>query len=205
MTAAVPPAPDAAPEPKRSPSALLWGALFMIAMFGAGIGARLVNLNGFWSMVVMLPPMLLLIPYLRTYEARAAAQGCVSPALIRYNRRQLIWAFVYVAALFIAITAQDRLDPNGALLWAVAMLPALPIFYFVYSLRAYLREEDDEYLKMRFVDQALWGLGGLMVIATFWGFLESFGAVPHAAGWLALPIWAIGMGAAGIIQKWRGA
>jgi hypothetical protein len=195
---------DAAPGTSRRHATSLWGIAFIATMFGAGIGARIVNLNGFWSMVVMLPPMLLLIPYLRTYEARATAQGCASPALVRYNRRQLIWAFVYVAALFIAITAQDRLDPDGALLWFVAMLPALPIFYFVYTLRAYLREEDDEYLKMRFVDQALWGLGGLMILATFWGFLESFRVVPHAAGWLALPVWAICMGAAGMIQKWRG-
>jgi hypothetical protein len=192
------------PTPARGLSTGLWGLAFFVTMFGAGIGARIVNLNGFWSMAVMLPPMLLLIPLIRAGQARAAALGCSSPAFQRYNLRALRWSFVYVLALFIAVTAQDRLDPDGPLLWLVAILPALPIFYFVYTLRAYLREEEDEYLKMRFVDNALWGLGGLMVIATFWGFLESFRLVPHAHGGLALPVWAIGMGAAGMIQKWRG-
>jgi hypothetical protein len=191
--------------PFRRFSTILWGLAFGAVMLGAVIGGRFAELNAFWSMVVMLPPMLLLIPYMRSYEARATTLGCASPALNRYNRRQLIWAFVYVAALFTAITAQDWLDPDGALLWIVAMLPALPIFYFVYILRAYLREEEDEYLKMRFVDNALWGLGALMVIATIWGFLESFRLVPHVEGWLALPVWGIGMGAADFIKKLRGA
>jgi hypothetical protein len=178
-----------------------WGITFVFAMFGSGIFARTIGLNDFWSMAIMVPPMLLLIPLIRSSQQRGAELGCNSQALIRYNRRALFWSFGYVAALFIAVTVKDRLDPQGLLLWLVAVLPALPIFYFVYTLRAYLREEDDEYLKMRFVEQSLWGLGALLVLATFYGFLESFGLVPHAAGWLALPIWAIGMGAAGIWQR----
>jgi hypothetical protein len=184
---------------------ILWGFAFVFAMFGAGIFARTVDLNDFWSMAIMVPPMLLLIPLIRSGERRGSELGCNSQALVRYNRRSLIWSFTYMIALFVAVMAKDRLDPQGAVLWLVAMLPSLPIFYFVYTLRAYLREEEDEYLKMRFVEQALWGLALLLVLATFYGFLESFGAVPHAAGWLALPVWAIGMGAAGVWMKVRGA
>jgi hypothetical protein len=180
---------------------MLWGAAFFVSMFGAGIFARTVDLDDFWSMAIMLPPMLLLLPLIRSGEKYGAAIGCTSPALARYNRRALLWSFTYVIALFIAVMAKDRLDPHGALLWMVAVLPSLPIFYFVYTLHAYLREEQDEYLKMRFIAQALWGLGILLVLSTFYGFLESFGAVPHAAGWLSLPVWAIGMGAAGIWQR----
>ena len=182
---------------------MFWGVAFVVAMFGAGIFARTVGLNDFWSMAIMLPPMLLLIPLIRLGEKYGTALGCTSQALVRYNRRALAWSFAYVIALFIAVVAKDRLDPHGPLLWLVAALPSLPIFYFVYTLHAYLREEDDEYLKMRFVEQALWGLGLLLVLATFWGFLESFGAVPHAAGWLALPVWAIGMGLAAFWKKLR--
>ncbi len=181
----------------------IWGAAFVVAMFGAGIFARTVNLDSFWSMAIMCPPMLLLIPLVRSSQRRGAELGCTSPALAQYNRRALIWSFAYVAALFVAVVAQDRLDPHGPLLWLVAILPALPIVYFVHTLRTYLRDEQDEYLKTRFVEQALWGLGALLVLATFYGFLESFRLVPHAAGWLALPVWAIGMGAAGMWQRLR--
>lgn len=181
-----------------------WGASFIVAMFGAGIFARVVDLDAFWSMAIMVPPMLLLIPMIRSSQKRGVALGCMSPALVQYNRRALIWSFTYVIALLVAVMAQDRLEPKGPLLWLIAMLPALPVFYFVHTLRSYLREEQDEYLRMNFVEQALWGLGLLLVLATFWGFLESFGVVPHAPGWLALPVWAIGMGIAGFLKKmWK--
>lgn len=192
---------NANPDAHSKARPMLWGLVFFVAMFGAGIFARTVDLNGFWSMVIMLPPMLLLIPLIRSGEKRGAELGCKSEALVRYNRRALIWSFTYMIALFIAVTVQGRFEPKGVLLWLVAFLPSLPIFYFVYTLHAYLREEQDEYLKMRFVEQALWGLGILLVFATFYGFLESFGAVPHAPGWLTLPVWAIGMGAAGFWQR----
>lgn len=179
----------------------IWGASFIIAMFGAGIFARAVGLNDFWSMAIMVPPMLLLIPLIRSGEKRGAELGCMSPALKRYNRRALIWSFAYVSALFFAVTVQAQVDLKGPSLWLIAVLPSLPIFYFVYTLFAYLREEQDEYLKMNFVEQMLAGLGLLIVLATLWGFLGSFGVVPHAPGWLALPVWAIGMGIAGFVKK----
>jgi hypothetical protein len=192
-------------KPAQKWTTWVWGVAFMVSMFGAGIFARIIGLDDFWSMAIMLPPMLLLIPLIRSGEQYGAETGCGSPALVQYNRRALMWSFAYVITLFIAVMAQDRFEPEGLLLWLVAILPALPIFYFVYTLRTYLREEQDEYLKMQFVEHALWGLGLLLVLATFWGFLESFGAVPHAPGWLALPVWAIGMGLAAFWKKARGA
>src|SRR3546814_17809783 len=53
-------AEDSAPAANRAP--LLWGLAFVVAMFGTAIGARFVGLSGFWTILVMLPPMLLLLP-----------------------------------------------------------------------------------------------------------------------------------------------
>ena len=179
---------------------LFWALAFLVGTFGTGIAARMVGLSGVWTMIVMLPPMLLLIPLVRSTERNNAAQGCASPALRQYNRRALIWAFAYVATLFLAVTIHDSLRPHGPLLWLIGVMPSLPILYMVWSLYRYLIEETDEYLKMRNAGNALFGLGLLLVVATFWGFLESFGALPHAPGWLAVPVWAIGLGVA---QIWR--
>src|SRR3546814_781585 len=99
-------AEDSAPAANRAP--LLWGLAFVVAMFGTAIGARFVGLSGFWTMLVMLPPMLLLIPLVRSTERSGNLAGCNSPALKRYNRRVLIWAFAYVAALFFAISEIGR-------------------------------------------------------------------------------------------------
>lgn len=195
-------ADDAAPPARRAP--LLWGLAFVAAMFGTGIAARAAQLDGVWSMIVMLPPMLLMIPLVRSAERDGNLAGCSSPALKRYNRRGLIWAFSYVAALFFAISVNKAWHPEGALLWLIAVLPALPILYFVWSLHRYLVEETDEYLKMRHVGHALFGLGLLLIVATVWGFLESFGLVPHVESWMAVAVWAFGLGLAQIVQRVRG-
>lgn len=191
------------PMPRhRAP--LLWGLAFMVATFGTGIFARVVGLNGFWSMAVMLPPMLLLIPMIRSAERGGNLAGCNSPALSRYNRRGLLWAFGYVAALFFAISVNDWLKPAGPLLWLIAVLPALPILYFVWALYRYLIEETDEYLKMRYVSDALFGLGLLLIVSTIWGFLESFKVVPHVESWIVVPVWAIGLGLSQIRRRISG-
>src|SRR3546814_1486161 len=94
-------------------------------MFGTGFGARFAGLDGIWTMIVMLPPMLLLIPLIRSTERSGNLAGCTSPALKRYNRRGLIWSFSYVAALFFAVSFNDWLKHEGPLLWLIAVLPAL--------------------------------------------------------------------------------
>ena len=195
-------AQDNAPVANHAP--LLWGLAFVVAMFGTGFGARFAGLGGIWTMIVMLPPMLLLIPLIRSTERDDNFAGCSSPALKRYNRRGLIWSFSYVAALFFAISVNDWLKPEGPLLWLIAVLPALPIVYFVWGLYRYLVEETDEYLKMRYVTHALFGLGLLLIVATVWGFLESFKVVPHVESWMAVPVWAIGLGVAQIWHRVRG-
>lgn len=192
---------DSAPVANYAPT--LWGLAFVAAMFGTGFGARLSHLSGFWTMVVMLPPMLLLIPLIRSTERSGNLSGCTSPALKRYNQRGLIWAFSYVAALFFAISINDWLKPDGPLLWLIAVLPALPIVYFVWGLYRYLVEETDEYLKMRYVVSALFGLGFVLIASTVWGFLESFKVVPHIQSWLVVPLWAIGLGLSQIWQRVR--
>lgn len=95
---------------------LLWGMAFVAAMFGAGIFARAVDLNSFWSMAIMIPPMFLLFPIVKSAQRRQAAVcGNVSPATIAYNRRMLIWSFAYVVTFFAAISVFNQMKPTGPL------------------------------------------------------------------------------------------
>jgi hypothetical protein len=181
-----------------------WAFAFVAGMFGTGALTRILDFNSFWSMAVMVPPMLLLIPMLRASEKAGATCGSISPAIKAYNRRSLIWSFSYFIALFIAITALHQWKPSGPLLWAIAILPSLPIVYFVWALGRYLIEESDEYMRMRQVSAALFATGCLLVAATFWGFLETFGVAPHVPGWVAVPVWAIGLGLGQLFNKVRG-
>lgn len=190
-------------QPAGNRAALLWPVAFITGMFGAGIFARVVELNAFWSMAIMVPPMLLLIPMIRSVQKRYRAAGLTVPAaIVAYNRRMLIWSFTYMAALFGAITLYHQLKPTGPILWFIAIVPAMPIVYFVWALGRYLVEETDEYVRMRQVSAALFATGWLLVLATFWGFLETFGVAVHVSAWAAVPVWAIGLGA---VQIWRAA
>lgn len=181
----------------------LWGLAFFVGMFGTGIAARAFDLGSTPSMLVMIPPMLLLIPMVRAGERAQAACGSASPAMRRYNRRGLVWSFTYVALLFAAIAGSRALQAQGPLLWGLAVLPALPILYLLWAMARYLVEEQDEYLRMQVVHAALWATGLLLGVATVWGFLETFGLVPHVPGWAAVPVWAIGLALGTFVNRWR--
>jgi hypothetical protein len=180
----------------------LWGAAFFVGMFGTGFTARALDLGSIASAAVMIPPMLLLIPFVRASEKAQKACGALSPATLRYNRRGLTWAFGYVVLLFAAVAGQ-KAGAQGPLLWLLALLPVLPILYLLWSMARYLVEEQDEYLRMKVVNAALSATGLLLAVATAWGFLETFGLVPHVPGWAAVPVWAVGLGAASFVGRWR--
>ena len=50
-----------------------------------------------------------------------------------------------------------------------------------------------------------WHLGGLMAIASVWGFLEMFDLAPHVPAWSAFPLWAalIGPAQAFVRRRYR--
>jgi hypothetical protein len=180
-----------------------WAAAFVIATIGGGLTCNALHLGPYVTMGVVGCAMLLLLPMVRATEKAQAEGGCTSPAQRRYNQRTIIWVFSYMLALFAAIMIQHRFNPGGIVLAVVAIVPALPILYMLWGMKRYLDEEQDEYLRLRFVNAALIGTGILLAAATVWGFLESFHVAPHAPGWLAVAVWAMGMGLGGWIARRR--
>lgn len=117
-----------------------------------------------------------------------------SPALVRYNKRFLIASLAYVAGMLIAAGIYNRGMPPGALGYAVSLLPTVPVLAMIVTMGRYLVEETDEYLRHRASLSSLIGLGVVLVLGTVWGFLETFGLVPHVWAWWVMPAWAIGLG-----------
>lgn len=181
----------------------LWAFAFVVAMFGTGLFARLLELGSLASMLVMVPPMMLLIPMIRSLERRSTELGCLSPALRRYNRRFVTASLAYVVALFAAIGLDDYFALTGPALWIIALLPTVPIMAMIWTMARLLNEETDEYLRMQSINAALFATGFLLVIATLWGFLETFGVVPHVWTWAAFPVWALGLGVGQLVSKAR--
>lgn len=184
----------------------LWAGAFMAGMFGMAGWLSTSGLMGKpWSLALMALPMLLLIPMMRASERSQRASGCASPVAVRYNRHMLVVSFAYMIGLFTATSLYNAYDLTPVQAGLLSLLPTLPIFGMIWAMGRYLVEEQDEYLRARVVASALIATGLLLAIATFWGFLASFKAVPAMPGWAVVPIWAVGLGVGQLVNKVRGA
>lgn len=185
----------------RSP--LLWGAVFGLGMVLTGWLVRSGRIESPYDIALVALFSLSLFKLRQSALNRAADCGIDTPALRSYNRRALIWALSYVALLGLALSARNLWHPGGPVLWLLALLPSLTIGYFVWALWRYLADEADEYQRMRQIQSALFGTAVLLVVASTWGFLETFGIAPHAEGWWAVAIFAAGQGLGSVVQNRR--
>ena len=136
----------------------------------------------------------------RTCEQRAIDSGNFSTAMGRYNRRMLLSSGVYVVGLFGAIWAHDSLKPDGGLAFLFALAPSVGVLMMVWAMGRLIFEEQDEYLRHRYIRASLFGLGTLLTLATVWGFFEQFDLVPHVPTWAAVPVFAVGLGIANLVR-----
>lgn len=125
----------------------------------------------------------------------------VSVAYRRYNRR-IIWAsLAYSATLLGSMYSLKHHLIDGPVLWAIAALPALSIIGLFAALGRYLVEEQDEYLRMQMVKQALWASGFALSWATLWGFFHAFGLVDQFdVNWISV-VWFFGLGFGAIANE----
>jgi hypothetical protein len=178
---------DPAPRP------WLWAGLFLLTMAGTAAASIFEVLDNAWRTVLFFVAMGLLVPMVRASRARYEAQGCMSPALRRYNNRVLVAMTLYMASFFVAVGVHDRVAAGSAVLWLLATVPVMPLLGMIWAMQRYLGEETDEYLRHRAIQAALFGLALVLVVGTVWGFLETFGLVPHVWAWWVFPAWAIGL------------
>jgi hypothetical protein len=189
-------------DPGAKRARFIWAAAFVIAM---GLAAGIINsvdLGFLGSLAVVLVPMLLLIPMVRSAERAQAETGCVTPAMRRYNRRMMVMSFGYIFALFAALGLTRQMQVHGPLLWVLALLPTLPITGMIVTMGRLLVEETDEYQRMRMVRASLIATGLVLVLASLWGFLEMFDLVPHVWLWAVFPVWALGLGIGQLTNRW---
>jgi len=67
---------------------------------------------------------------------------------------------------------------GGALRYAIALLPAVPLVGVIALVAQAISTEEDEFQRAVWAQAVLWGTGTTMVASTVWGFLEKAGA-PH--------------------------
>jgi hypothetical protein len=122
----------------------------------------------------------------------------------RYNKRVLALSLIYALLLIGAIMIFKRIHPAGPLAWLLAILPALPIIGIVAVMGRYLVEESDEYLRAMETRKSLIATGFMLTVTTGWGFLQSFGLLPHVDFYWATIIWFGGLGVGSCVQAvWK--
>jgi hypothetical protein len=139
-------------------------------------------------------PAALAVQMLRTLRGADLAQSLAGPAINRYNLRMMAASLAYVAGLLIAVWVFNRFQPEPSIVFAISLLPTVPALAMIFFMFRYIVEETDEYLRHRASLASLIGLGLVLGLGTIWGFMETFGLVPHVWAWWVVPAWAIGLG-----------
>ncbi|MDA7949227.1 MAG: hypothetical protein MPJ78_17335 [Hyphomicrobiaceae bacterium] len=111
---------------------------------------------------------------------------------------------VYTAGVFGITWAVDHLALPA---FALCGLAAIPIFAILCALWAHWRfiTEIDEFLRAIQINAVLFGVAGVLVVATGWGTLEMLADAPSLQVFWLLPIfWAAYAAAAVVITKREG-
>lgn len=181
-----------------------WAAVFLAAMAMAAT-ANILGLVPGWARVwVMFAPLVLVPPMARAQLALLSDKGISSPALSRYSRNMLLAGGIYMVVFISAAHVYDRFDVGRAATIALALASIAPVMGMIWTMARYLREEQDEYLRNRAINAALFGLLLVLVLGSLWGFLETFGLLPHVWAWWVFPVWAIGLGIGNCWEWMRG-
>jgi hypothetical protein len=194
----------AEPENERPlPKVGLPTLAYVVVVFGA-LGAYLTfRPSGALLALLIAAPVLALAWMLRTWFRYNRMGGGKSAAQRAYLRRFLPLMLAYAAMLIGAVWLNKTVAPSGALAVALASLPALPLVGVIWAMGRLLVEEKDEYQRSLSVRQFLIATGFMLVVACVWGFLETFGQVPHLPMYWAFIIWCAGLGIGSAVNEMK--
>ena len=179
-------------------------ALLMIALMAGGVAGvlflRRYDLGWVGALVMSVVLLVATVSLIRAAGRRARTLGCASPAMLRYNRRMILFSMVYMIAFFAATYAYKRLHVTGPGLWIAGLAPSVGVVGMIWAMARLIAEETDEYLRFNLAKQALVATGLVLVISTVWGFLEQFGLLPHVPSWIMLPLFAVMLGVSNLVR-----
>lgn len=120
--------------------------------------------------------------------------GMKSPATRRYLRRFSVMMAAYLLFLFPSVWVIRHWHPEGALLVALSVLPALPIVGVLVVIGLYLAELTDEFVRNRIVLSMLFGTGTVLSVGTALAFLRNSKVIGEVDLMWAFPLWCLAWG-----------
>jgi hypothetical protein len=102
--------------------------------------------------------------------------GTMSKAGKRYVWRMLMVSCGYVLAVWGTTSFVVHRHPQGGEVYALALLPTIPVLCMLGVVGLYLREEQDEFQRMLVVRSILLAIAGTLSLSVFGDFLRSYGA-----------------------------
>jgi hypothetical protein len=113
----------------------------------------------------------------------------MTPQLAKRRYVRSFWASisVYVGLVFAVPLLLRQYEIAGPLLWLLAVLPALPLFFVIYVMGRYLIETD-EYERMIQTRRMLAASGAMLAVCTVYGFAETFARAPRLELFLVFPM-----------------
>lgn len=126
-----------------------------------------------------------------------------NPAQKRYRARFGAAIAAYVVVIIGVSLAFRYLHPTGALGYALAILPSLPIIAVIAVIGLYITEEKDEFVRNTLVESMLWGIGVTCAVTSVWGLLETYMKVPHLWVFLVGPLFCFTYGIANMLIRLR--
>ena len=117
-----------------------------------------------------------------------------SPEHRRYTAAVMLLMGGYVATLVGVNLYFENSAPTGVLAYLAAALPALPVIGVFVAIGRLLVTLRDEYQRFLMTRQMLVATGFTLAVCTAWGFIESFGLLPHVPAFYVAILWFGGLG-----------
>ncbi|WP_031239000.1 hypothetical protein [Asticcacaulis sp. AC466] len=100
-----------------------------------------------------------------------------SPAA-QYTIGMSVWMVLYMAAIIFNGIFFRRYTAEGPLLYALAVMPALPIGGTILTMLRYI-EKSDEFIRAQITRRFILATGITLFICTAYGFLENYAGLQH--------------------------
>ena len=121
-----------------------------------------------------------------------------TPAARRYTVRVLGLMTLYVVVLLaVGSWFHGGSPPQGAVKYAAAAAPGLPVLGVIWAMGAYMTELPDEYQRLRLARAMLWATGLTLSACTVWGFLQTYAEAPSPPLYFVFILF---MAAFGVVQ-----